>query len=129
MDGSLAVQKFSIQPEVQGNFEWVDSKTLRFIPREPFQTDTSYTVSLSAGPLTKNGEALKKSRTWHFQVRPPLIVYVGVDQEKSRLLGIERRAEKQPHSQTIYSNYMISMHLVMVNLWFFPPSMNNKALI
>ena len=94
VEASLAVQKFSIQPEVQGKFEWTDLKTLRFIPSEPYQINTSYTLSLSAGTLTKNGEALKTTRTWQFEVRQPLVVYVGVDHGKSRLLAMDQESGK-----------------------------------
>jgi Tol biopolymer transport system component len=90
VDGSLAVQKFSIQPAVKGKFQWTDSKTLRFIPVEPYQPGTVYTFSFTSGQLTNNGGALKKPRSWKFQIRQPLIVYLVIDHQKSRLWTIER---------------------------------------
>ena len=88
-DGALAVQKFSIQPNVKGKFQWADSKTLRFIPVEPYQPNTIYTLSFSPGPLADNGGVLKKSQSWKFQIRRPLVVYLVADQQKRRLWTIE----------------------------------------
>jgi len=89
VDGSLAIGKFSTQPAIKGKFEWVDLKTLRFIPSEPYQANTSYTISFKPGALTKNGDTLKLTPSWRFQVRKPLILFLVVNQEKRRLWTIE----------------------------------------
>jgi len=89
VDGNLTVAKFSIQPVMDGKFTWVDDKTLQFEPREPFQPDTDYTMTLAPGALTRNGRLLKKSDSWNFRVRPPRVVYLVAEGGKSRLWTIE----------------------------------------
>ena len=59
VDESLAIEKFFIQPDVKGKFEWVNSKTLRFIPDRPFEPDTEYVLALTPGLLTSNDKYLK----------------------------------------------------------------------
>ena len=92
--GSLAVKAFSIQPAVKGRFQWADSRTLHFIPTEPYQSGTVYTLSFTPTLLTKSGGAIKKLQSWKFQIRQPLIVYLVSDNEQSRLWTIERDTGK-----------------------------------
>jgi Tol biopolymer transport system component len=89
VDGLLVTEKLSFQPEVEGKFEWVDSKTMRFVPLQPFQLDVQYSMALSPGTLTSNGREVRKLYRWDFRVRPPLIVYLVVDQEKSQLWTVD----------------------------------------
>ncbi len=90
VDGSLAVKTFSIQPAVKGKFQWADSKTLHFIPTEPYQSGTVYTLSFTPTLLTKSGGAIKKRQSWKFQIRQPLIVYLVTDNGLGRLWTMAR---------------------------------------
>src|SRR5258706_7775607 len=90
VDGSLTLARFSIQPPVKGKFQWADSKTLHFIPIEPYQYGTVYTLAFTPGPLTSTGSVLKKTRSWKFQIRQPLVVYLMENNTKRRLWTIER---------------------------------------
>jgi hypothetical protein len=49
VDESLVIEKFFIQPEVQGKFEWSESKTMRFVPTQPFELDKEYTLVIAPG--------------------------------------------------------------------------------
>ena len=90
VDESLAIERFIIQPEVKGKFEWVDSKTLRFVPLQPFAPDIQYTAGLTPGTLTGSGAALKKSQNWKFQTRSPQVAYLATDKDGTdQLLTID----------------------------------------
>jgi Tol biopolymer transport system component len=94
VDESLTIEKFSIQPAVHGTYQWMDAKTLRFVPTEPFQLETVYTLNLAPGPLTQDGRLLKKSKSWKFQVRQPRVVYLTTDTKQSRLWTVETDSGK-----------------------------------
>lgn len=85
VDESLAIEKFFIQPEIRGKFEWADSKTMRFVPLQPFEPEVRYTAALTPGPLTGNGRALKKPQNWKFQARSPKVVYLVTNEGTGQL--------------------------------------------
>jgi len=57
---------FSITPAVAGRFEYYD-KTVVYVPKEPLNPDTLYTVTLKAGLTATTGEALPEARTFSFR--------------------------------------------------------------
>jgi WD40 repeat protein len=89
VDEFLVKDRIYTVPEVEGEFNWVDTKTLRFVPVEPLQPDLIYELGLRAGPLTNEGALLKKSKTWRFRVREPLVVYLVAGADQSRLWTVE----------------------------------------
>ena len=90
VDESLAIEKFFIQPEIRGKFEWANSKTLRFVPLQPFAPDVQYTLALTPGVLTSSGKALKKPQNWKFQTRSPHVVYLVTDKDgRGQLLALD----------------------------------------
>jgi len=90
VDESLAIERFSVQPEVKGKFEWVDSKTMRFVPLQPFAPDIQYTATLTPGPVTGTGKLLKKPHNWTFQTRSPKVVYLIIKAQGSdQLLAVD----------------------------------------
>jgi Tol biopolymer transport system component len=89
VDEALASEKFFIQPEVQGKFEWVDSKTLRFVPLQPFAPDVQYTAAFTPGILTASGKALKEPQNWKFQTRSPKVVYLVANQDGGQLFALD----------------------------------------
>jgi WD40 repeat protein len=89
VDEDLAIERFYIEPEVEGTFRLSDSQTLEFVPLEPFDPDITYSLELSPGPLTNKGALLKRTKFLKFGVRPPLVVYLAVKGDKSRLWTIE----------------------------------------
>jgi Tol biopolymer transport system component len=92
VDESLAIEKFFIQPEVKGKFEWTDSKTMRFIPLQPFAPDTQYTLAVTPGLLTGNGRELKKLQNWKFQARLPKVVYLVTNNGTSQLWAMDTKS-------------------------------------
>jgi WD40 repeat protein len=85
VEESLVMDKFSIQPPIGGGFKWSDSKTLQFIPTQPYAPGVEYTLSLAPGPLSGGDTYLKKAKSWTFQVRAPRIVYLVKEGDTSRL--------------------------------------------
>jgi hypothetical protein len=94
VDGALAAEKFFIQPEIVGSYRWADEKTLQFIPREPFQPNTVYTLAFAPGALTANGRQLKETVSWDVKVRPPLVAYIVAEQGQGRLWAVEPQSGK-----------------------------------
>jgi Tol biopolymer transport system component len=89
------IDDFYIEPEVVGNFTFVDNKTFRFVPTEPFDPAIPYEMGLGEGPLTDTDVVLKKSKSWKFRVRSPLVAYLVVDANRSRLWTVEPETGKQ----------------------------------
>jgi hypothetical protein len=85
VDSLLAESLFSIQPTINGKLELLDSRTLQFIPAEPFQPDTVYKLTLHSGDLTAKGRALKSDQSWELRIREPLIVYLLTENNQSSL--------------------------------------------
>lgn len=85
----LVINKFTIQPEVDGKFEWVDSRTMRFIPSQPYLPDTEYTLNLTPGLVSERGTELKKEQRWTFITRAPRVVYLVADKDGSQLWSVD----------------------------------------
>lgn len=91
---TLVTEKIFIQPDVEGKFIWVDAKTLHFVPGEPFEPDLTYKLVIGPGALTSEGALLKKSKSWTFQVRSPLVAYLVADANQSRLWTVDPETGK-----------------------------------
>jgi dipeptidyl aminopeptidase/acylaminoacyl peptidase len=94
VDEFLVTDTFYTDPEVEGTFTLVDEKTLQFVPTEPFQPGITYELGLEAGPLTKEGLVLKKSKSWKFRVRPPLVAYLVAAADRTRLWTVDPETGK-----------------------------------
>lgn len=81
----LAESLFSIQPAVDGQLNWLDSRTLQFVPARPFELDTDYKLTLTSGDLSTDGRTLKNDQSWKMRVRDPLIVYLLTKDNQSSL--------------------------------------------
>jgi uncharacterized protein YfaS (alpha-2-macroglobulin family) len=55
MDPEVTEDAFSLDPTVEGRFEWPDDQTLRFEPREPLERATTYLLTVSAGATSQAG--------------------------------------------------------------------------
>lgn len=66
---------FLLEPSIEGRFEWVSSRVMRFIPAG-FEPETDYELVLSAGEMGANGELLRRDKTWSFRTRKPLVAYI-----------------------------------------------------
>jgi Tol biopolymer transport system component len=76
VDPDAILDRFSLEPEVSGRFEWADEKTLHFVPDTPLRAGTNYQLALSTGPIGANGEVLRKEQSWPVHVRTPKVVYL-----------------------------------------------------
>ena len=89
------IDTFYTDPEVDGTFNLVSDKTFHFVPTEPFDPDTTYQVGLSAAPLGNENTVLKKSKAWKFRVRAPLVAYLVVEANRSRLWTVDPETGKK----------------------------------
>jgi WD40-like Beta Propeller Repeat len=94
VDETLVTEKIFIQPEVEGAFNWVDPRTLYFVPSEPLEPDITYQLGMAPGALTSEGAFLKKAKSWEFRVRPPLVAYLVAEARQSRLWTVEPETGK-----------------------------------
>ncbi len=69
VDFPLVAQVVSMEPVLEGYLEWVDSRTVQFVPLEPFALNTVYQLTISPEILNIDGRELKKSHTWEFTAR------------------------------------------------------------
>lgn len=66
---------FHITPDVPGDFNWIDGRTLIFTPRRALPAGQTYTVTIDAGArAASSGATLDTPITWRFTVRPPRVV-------------------------------------------------------
>ncbi len=89
VDFELASAVVSMDPIVDGYLEWVDSRTMQFVPIKPFELDTVYKLTLSPGILAATGRELKQMQTWEFTVRDPQVVYLLTDDNQSSLWAMD----------------------------------------
>ena len=94
VDEDRVIDTFYIEPEVEGTFSMPNAKTLRFVPVQPFDSDIRYELGLGAGPMTNKDVFLKRSKSWKFQIRPPLITYLVADATQSRLWTVDPETGK-----------------------------------
>jgi hypothetical protein len=85
VESQMAEALFDIQPEVDGVFNWIDPRTLQFVPSRPFELNTSYKMTLHTGSVSLNDHQLKKDHTWNLQVREPLVAYLNVEDDQSSI--------------------------------------------
>jgi hypothetical protein len=81
----LASSVIWMDPILDGYLEFVDARTIQYVPISPFELNTTYTLSLSPDILNINGGELKKARAWEFTVREPLVAYLVTDAGQSSI--------------------------------------------
>lgn len=75
---TLTSQTFAVSPEASGSLTWDGpSRTATYAPNEGLSANTTYTVTLSPGLETEQGEGLESSYAWTFSTgeagsNPPL---------------------------------------------------------
>jgi len=88
MQAKSVEQRFSIQPEVSGNFSW-EGNTLWFSPEAWLDPAQIYQVKITAGAEAFNGRALSKPLTWQVLVREPDILYLVLNETGGELWRYE----------------------------------------
>lgn len=63
----------TIEPEVEGTGEWVNTSIYVFTPDKVFDGGTTYTVTVSAGLTSIDAAVLAEDFTWTFSTLPPQI--------------------------------------------------------
>lgn len=89
VDFELVSSIISLEPTIDGFFEAVNPRTIQFVPMEPFNLNTIYTLSLQPSILNKAGYHLKNLYTWEFSVRTPLVVFLSPDATDSSIWSID----------------------------------------
>ncbi|MEJ5311191.1 MAG: Ig-like domain-containing protein [Anaerolineae bacterium] len=74
MDADSVAEAFAIEPSVNGELEWADSRTLVFKPAEPLARDASYRVTVGATARNAEGTALADPVAFQFQTVGHLVV-------------------------------------------------------
>jgi WD40 repeat protein len=93
VDPNLTEPLISIQPEMDGRLEWLDSRTVQFASDRPFELDTVYKLTLRPGLVTESGRAVKSERSWEFSVREPLVAYLLTSDNQSSIWTIDLHGE------------------------------------
>lgn len=78
----------SIEPVHEGAIQWVNTRTMQYIPLKPYEENRTYTININPGEITKNGREAKNKQTWEFQVREPRVVYLISENRQSALWSI-----------------------------------------
>lgn len=89
VDFEMASSLISVYPVLEGYLEWVDSRTVQYVPIRPFELNTIYKLTLNPDVITASGRELKKGHTWEFTVRDPLVVYLLTDANQSSLWAMD----------------------------------------
>ncbi len=77
MNAGSVETHFEMVPAVDGDFMWIDARTVRFAPRQPLAAGQTYTVRIAAGAESKvRGTTLEEDFQWSFTVRLPRVVYL-----------------------------------------------------
>jgi len=89
VDFPMVAPLVSMDPILEGYLEWVDSRTVQFVPIKPFEQNTVYKLAISPEILNTDGHELKKERSWEFTVRDPQIAYLVTDANQSSIWTID----------------------------------------
>lgn len=89
VDPNLTEALLSIQPALDGRFEWLDSRSMQFVPAAPFELDTVYKLTLLPGRVSATGRELKKQQAWEFSVRAPWVAYLASGENQSSIWAMD----------------------------------------
>lgn len=85
----MAFDLITLNPVHEGYLEWDDDKTVNFVPLKPFELNKNYSITVSAGVVTNNAREIKKTQTWNFGVREPLVAFMVTDANQSAVYSID----------------------------------------
>ena len=72
---SSVEERLTIEPKNPGEFQW-ENNTLWFKPETTWQPEQTYSFTLQAGAVSKDGRTLLDEQTWQAVVRQPGIIYL-----------------------------------------------------
>ena len=61
----------SLSPAVEGEWRWIGSASVEFVPRAPLPFATRFTVTVPAGLKGVDGSSLKEAYSWSFDTPAP----------------------------------------------------------
>lgn len=70
-DEASRVVPVTLEPDIEGTWRWVGTKTLLFEPDPRLPMATSFTALVPEGTASATGNALSESLKWTFQTPPP----------------------------------------------------------
>jgi uncharacterized protein YfaS (alpha-2-macroglobulin family) len=83
------VPPFELSPPIEGRWEWIGSRALRFVPSQGLPNATHFSIKLPAGAAGTSGQALASDYQWEFTTpSPTLTAHEPVD-EQSRVTNNE----------------------------------------
>jgi len=85
MQTNTVEQRWHIQPDVKGKFEWGKNTTLWFFPEQPLHAGETYQISLSRGSVSLDGKVIEQDAGWQVIAREPEIIYQTPSGENSDL--------------------------------------------
>ena len=82
-----SVPDVTITPAVRVSRRW-EGDTLVLTPWVPLQPETSYTVTLPRGAVSRQGRVMNRTLRWSFTTRAPQIVFISWDDENRDQLTV-----------------------------------------
>ena len=76
MDTASVEERFSIDPEVAGDFSW-EGKRMAFKPHSVLIPDATYVVTIAEGAVSQRGRPLREGMSSSFHTRAPQMLYLG----------------------------------------------------
>lgn len=83
-------EPISIEPEVEGVGEWLNTAIYVFTPTEALKGATTYTITVAGGLTSVDGAELSEDYSWSFKTLPPQILSISPSDSESDVL-LERQ--------------------------------------
>lgn len=97
VDFEMTSAVISMDPILEGYLEFVDSRTIQFVPIRPYELGVVYRLMISPEILTVDNHVLKREQSWEFTVRDPLVVYLVTNASQSSIWSMD--LDKNPPQQ------------------------------
>ncbi len=96
-DRAAAQAAISIQPALEGHFEWPDAKQVRFVPANPLPDDTEIAVHIAAGQKgvrAINGSFFPEGYDYSFLTQPNKLIDVNLTNQTITLYEGDKQVYK-----------------------------------
>lgn len=64
---------FTISPSIKGEYRWIGTSTVTFIPEKPLEPGTKYKVTISGDVKSTSEKTLGQEYVWSFSYLPPIV--------------------------------------------------------
>lgn len=89
MQAESVLENLSISPEIQGEYSWLDEKTLQFIPTKGWPSGAQVEVSLESGSRSQLGLAVRQPLNYSFQISPIMLLYLWPASGSSNIYALD----------------------------------------